>query len=339
MMTGGPDGFRQHGEDHHPDHFMNGGAGGQYFFAEKKYFLPETGQWFSSTKYLSRALKKQGITNEQYFLKNGQKYLFEKWDALNNDPVLGNARATAECLECGKPTPFTENRWQYPAFCGFSCSTTWYAKNTDRVAKSRSTIDMRKESDPDFMLLPNQTQYWLNRGHTEDEAKELVAERQRTNTLEKFVERHGEEDGTKKYAERQEKWLNSLKKSGMHSGVSGISTKLFTDIAQHVDGIKFGVNEVVVRLKETSVKVDCIHRPSKRIIEFYGDYWHGNPEIYSEDHIIQKKMKAKEKWEKDQKRNQHLVDSGYDVLIVWENDYRKNPEFTVGRCVGFLNAK
>jgi len=54
--------------------------------------------------------------------------------------------------------------------------------------------------------------YWLNKGFNEDEAKEKLTERQKTFTLKKCIEKHGEVDGKKIWKDRQEKWVNTLTK-------------------------------------------------------------------------------------------------------------------------------
>lgn len=52
--------------------------------------------------------------------------------------------------------------------------------------------------------------YWLKQGIPLDKAKLLQKERQATFTLEKCIKRHGLEDGTRIFNERQEKWQNTL---------------------------------------------------------------------------------------------------------------------------------
>jgi len=56
----------------------------------------------------------------------------------------------------------------------------------------------------------NQIKYWLKLGYSEEEAKEKVKERQATGKLERFIERYGEEEGRKRWEERQIKWQNTL---------------------------------------------------------------------------------------------------------------------------------
>jgi hypothetical protein len=47
--------------------------------------------------------------------------------------------------------------------------------------------------------LPSQLEYWINKGFTEDQAKNKVSESQAKNTLESFIERYGKDEGTSKY--------------------------------------------------------------------------------------------------------------------------------------------
>jgi hypothetical protein len=65
---------------------------------------------------------------------------------------------------------------------------------------------------------------------------------------------------------------------------------------------------------------------NKYIIEFYGDYWHANPEVYKENTYINNYTTAKEIWENDKHRLQKLIDAKYIIYVVWENEYLKSKE-------------
>lgn len=60
------------------------------------------------------------------------------------------------------------------------------------------------------------------------------------------------------------------------------------------------------------------------IIEFNGDYWHANPNQYKADNLIRGKL-ASSIWYKDALKIKSVVDCGYQVNVVWESDYLKNP--------------
>ena len=65
----------------------------------------------------------------------------------------------------------------------------------------------------------------------------------------------------------------------------------------------------------------------KFCIEFNGDYWHANPEFYKEDDIVIK-YKVDEIWNRDKVKNDFIRSKGYELVIVWENEY-KNDEVKV----------
>lgn len=59
---------------------------------------------------------------------------------------------------------------------------------------------------------------------------------------------------------------------------------------------------------------------NKVIVEYFGNYWHGNPLHYEVDDIVNHKVTAGQVWEKDKKRIDTLTEMGYTVLVVWSSD-------------------
>ena len=66
------------------------------------------------------------------------------------------------------------------------------------------------------------------------------------------------------------------------------------------------------------------------IVEFNGDFWHGNPEVFPSEKInkINKKSFG-ELYQKTIRKEQELKNLGYVVISVWEDDFRKNKEQTI----------
>lgn len=61
----------------------------------------------------------------------------------------------------------------------------------------------------------------------------------------------------------------------------------------------------------------------KTIIECDGDFFHMNPNIYSPEHKMFKNgMKAKDKWKLDKSRTKELIEKGYRVIRIWENEIK-----------------
>lgn len=76
----------------------------------------------------------------------------------------------------------------------------------------------------------------------------------------------------------------------------------------------------------------------KIVIEFYGDYWHGNPLLYSSEDIVSNCYKASEIWELDNKRIEEIKSAGYTVYIIWEYDWKKNKFSTLENLIKCVNS-
>lgn len=75
-----------------------------------------------------------------------------------------------------------------------------------------------------------------------------------------------------------------------------------------------------------------------KVIEFYGDYWHANPFKFKPDDIVGKgKWPAKDVWQKDAERIKKIQDAGYEVKIIWERDFKRNPEQVIKDCKEWLS--
>lgn len=76
--------------------------------------------------------------------------------------------------------------------------------------------------------------YYLNKGHTQEEAESLLKERQATGRLDKFIKRYGEEQGKIKWKERQVKWQNTLKSKSLEEQLE-INKRKSSGIGRYLD--------------------------------------------------------------------------------------------------------
>ena len=119
---------------------------------------------------------------------------------------------------------------------------------------------------------------------------------------------------------------------------SKISMELFESIIDDeiITECLYGKNEKCLTFnddKKYAFYVDFIYK--NKIIEFYGDYFHANPKLYDEYKIIGSKYKhitAKNKWEYDKNREEILIKNGYEVLIIWESDYKSDKKIIIKKC-------
>jgi hypothetical protein len=298
-------------------------------------------KWYASRKYLARTIKLFGMTNEEYFLKYGKEHMSSEWRDCAADAKYCTAKITPTCLECMKMVLFNETKWSYPKFCSFSCSAKWHATNTDRVEQAQLTMRAKEEIDPDFRLRPNQLRYWTNQGLSEEEAKEQVSIRQRAGSLQRMTEKYGEEEGVSRFNTGLANRKMAINKSDMFKGGSKVATDLFRGLAEGLKlPLRYGAQEDCVwcPLVHKNIWVDCLYEEKKKIIEFYGTYWHASPRKYKPDDILFKtsNKSAKDIWRKDQERVRNLRASGFEVLIIWEDEYTETPEWAIDQCMSFL---
>lgn len=76
-------------------------------------------------------------------------------------------------------------------------------KNSGKIKEKYTEEERRKFHNTNI-------EFYTIRGYQEEEAKKFIKERQKTFTLEKCIQRHGQENGVKIYKERQERWQKSL---------------------------------------------------------------------------------------------------------------------------------
>jgi G:T-mismatch repair DNA endonuclease (very short patch repair protein) len=69
------------------------------------------------------------------------------------------------------------------------------------------------------------------------------------------------------------------------------------------------------------------------IIEYYGNFWHGNPNQFKDTDIVHHSITAKEIWDFDKKRIDSLRGLGYTVYIIWEEEYIKDKEECINNLI------
>lgn len=231
----------------------------------------------------------------------------------------------------------------------FSKDFIGYKDLTDeeKIAKAEKTADRSAED-----RLPNQIGYWLKKGFSPTEAKNRVAERQRTFTIEKLIEKYGKEEAIRRYKDRQERWQNTLKSKSPEEieriarakicnklnqrSYSLISQRLFwllyECISKDFQNVYFATRnpytgQEVEENCEKGIVVDghCYFldfyiEEIKVCIEFDGVFWHSLEQIIK----------------KDAKRDGVLAAQGIHVYHVKENDYRNDEQNVIARCLEFI---
>jgi len=114
-------------------------------------------------------------------------------------------------------------------------------------------------------------------------------------------------------------WNQVRKGFGCYKCVSGPVSKISQE---WLDSLGISEENREITLSDLNYKVDAFVPETNTVYEFFGDYWHGNPEKYSaaEKNFHNKKTFG-ELYEETKTRISRLEESGYKIIYIWENDF------------------
>jgi hypothetical protein len=237
-----------------------------------------------------------------------------------------------------------ENNPAYQHGGKFSPFSDKFFKGNSKVEETKKKAKLNKQ-----LLNKDSTklEYWLEKTNGDEvEAKKLLSERQATFSLEKCVSKYGEEEGKKIWLDRQEKWQEKLNSKSLEEKER--INKLKVGNGKSVSNAEY---ELIKIFEENGIKVDhqyTLMRESTKIylydfnyknklIEYNGDYWHCNPKKYDENFYNKTvKLHAHEIWKKDEAKINCAKENGYEILVIWELDYKNDKQGTIQKCLDFL---
>lgn len=282
----------------------------------------------------------------EYWIKNNPDKTKEECEALRKSYMVehnlcgrkglsnGNSKLNTTTLERKSRSPYCIEFYikKYPDLSLEECQKLkdefhQKLKNTRKRENNKTCIEYWIKNNPD---------------KSEEEIKKLYSEYQKSNavTLERYVQKYGEALGKKKYDERQISWFQKLTYSfELYGDERSKQSKFAVDCIKHVCDffkIPYPEREKYISTSEKCYAYDfCINN---KIIEFNGDYWHCNPNLYEPNFYNKsKKMTAQEIWDYDANKKKIAESFGYGVLHIWESEYNDSPAETIKKCINFIN--
>jgi hypothetical protein len=264
-------------------------------------------------------LKKTTINGGKHMQDEKYKKMFSEMFKGDKNP---NHRTKTTAEERKSRSPFSKNFVKYDGIENLDDHISQFAKNALRDR-----------------LTTNQKEYYICKGFTEEDAIKMVSDRQRTFSLEKCVEKWGKEEGTKRWRERQEKWLNNLDGINYSAISQELFIKLYEKLKNHnfdrkVYFAKLNENDEIhesnknyeyrLKLKKSFILPDFFIPDLKLILEFDGTYYHRN--------TPENKLRS-------EKRDSDIIESGYEVIHIHEKEYVSNKEFTVLKLLDIIISK
>ena len=219
-----------------------------------------------------------------------------------------------------------------------------YKANNNKLGgnavKNRSKDEIKSFS-------PRCAEYWIARGYSELEAVSAVKKNQTTFSKDKCISKHGKVEGQRIWEERQEKWLDTLNNKSdediaimnMKKITKGFNSSIAENNLFSILNESHLLLESQVYIRDLSKKRGWIFDmgTSKKLIEYNGTYWHADPRFYAKNTLIEKKkMTAFQVWENDRIKLEAAKSQGYEVLVIWEHDFKENKQREIDKCIKFL---
>lgn len=290
---------------------------------------------FTGKSLVSHIVRKHHISVDEYkeqfnvksvhYISEEQKlYLSNMWTERMKDPYW--------------ITKMSENKqsvWKvdYWISIGFS--------ESDAILKVKE-YQSNNSKKRDYTKSPTilSVEYYTNRGVDEETAIENIRKIQ-SKLSAKSNKFRGRKHSTESKNKIRNGMINHIHKVGVDEWVShygDLSDPIYrskgeVELFNIVSNITKGYISANKFICGYNVDILC----DKKIIEYFGDYWHCNPTVYSSDYFHSKVNKtASEIWEADSLRKRVLLDSGYNVLVIWESDFKNGTQYIEDRIRKFL---
>jgi hypothetical protein len=295
---------------------------------------------FGGKSLISHVIRKHKITCEEYKAKfNVTKLHILPPNFANNVSTAlkllykDNSELKQKMSDIQKngASQFTKKFWTNKGFTDEDAIIKISKIQTKNAIKNSKTGKTRENSC--FCV-----EFWIKKGKSLEEAIEIIRLNQSilSSRSKKFAGKVRTDESKLKISHSMKKKVNEVgwsKHFGAFNGRSKAEIEFYEYIKNFIDP-SVCANKVI-----GNYIVDVI--TNKKILEFYGDYWHCNPKKYNQ--LIEKSKYTNEQinkiWEKDKIRELKLISDGYDVLIIWENDWNLKRNECILQIEKYLKTK
>jgi hypothetical protein len=223
-----------------------------------------------------------------------------------------------------------------------------------RTFSEASSLDRRKVKTKKTNIERYGVEHNFSKGHPSRKKFEekLLREEGIINVFQREeVKRKTKETIKEKYGVDHIMKLDEFKKKVLDSRIDGIHFKNVSRYSSiHKEVVEFLRSMNIVLKIEHPIKkerygyysYDILIVGTNKLIEVNGDYYHANPMFYKPNDIFKfmdREFLASDKWEEDRIKIDYAKEYGYELLIVWEHDLKKNKVETYETILKYAKCK
>lgn len=319
----------------------------------EKYIRTELGLFSSHARHTKQYWILRGWSKEEAYVKSKENKQKNCKSVYSREFWLEQINPSTNELYTIEEADFERNsrrpiRKEYWIKRGHNEAEANHLAEEAKVSNNKKGAKKSAESNVRRITSKRCIDYYTVRGHSKEEAKELVSNEQKYFSKEICIEKYGEEKGLKIWKERQVKWQETLKSKPPEEIARINKLKLFkggsvskgeTFLFEHLQKEKIPCKKQhAIQKNDISYYVyDIVYQ--NKIIEYNGDFWHANPKKYKRCDVLRlpnNTTTAEKIWKKDQEKINFAQSQGYKVLIVWESEFKENKEEVLSKCIQFL---
>ena len=235
------------------------------------------------------------------------------------------------------------------------------------LGKHRLEDPIARQKFDNWRSYPSEIKHWTKKGFSESEAKERVAEFQRSQALKGLSEKTKAKQSLLTSGNRNPMSLSSIsRRHGVTLEEASLLTPGFGRTKEkhpmygknHTDDALSKIAKNTPRTQKNRSKaedeiaafliqagyevqqnvaigrynVDLLIEDLRLVIEYFGDLWHCNPAKFeSKDFNKRIKLYAQERWDRDNVKLVNLAKLDYNVLVIWEADWNASQQLQIKR--------
>lgn len=212
-------------------------------------------------------------------------------------------------------------------------------------------------------------EYYTSRGYSERDAQKQLSNRQTTFDKKICIEKYGQEEGLKRWEERQNKWLQTLDakspeektRINMLKGLGGCKATYSMEACNFFSNLEAELNEyeefkdlnLIYAQEENEffefsipdVDYQCVYfydftiPKLNIIIEYNGSLWHPRPEEFDtwkhpyklKEENYDHKSQAEKMYKKNMRKLEKARNGGFSIFEIWDYDDDK-----IKKCINFI---
>ncbi len=285
--------------------------------------------------------KNSGSTKQKFIKKHGQQIGIEKynqWLSKCSQSLQGFINRYGE----------VQGRKKFEQFRSKSLQTK--ENFIKRYGQEQGAIKWQQHLTTHRNSSKRSLNYWLIQcqGDLQLANKKLIQSQSRSKQW--FIEKFGKQQGEKRYINRLEKQSKTFKLRNRNEDFkrngkkfSKISYQFFKDILikldEEFDIVCFGSKQKKIFDQNRSYLCDFYLKKNdiQLVIEFFGDFWHSNPQLYTENFINPvTKTSSLIVWKNDEERLNSMKLLVNDVFVIWEKQVKIDREKAINKCIKFI---